>query len=106
MQTERLEVIRQEWINLWTKLCLIVLRKQSGQVSRSLKKAFESFHIEQQKERNREVKFVNNCSDFIQSTAQKFADENAMMTASLYTLEDDVVENERRASQIALSPSR
>ena len=100
VQTERLEVIRKGVDVFVDETVPANIEKQSGQVSRSLRKAFESFHIEQQKERNREVKFVNNCNHFIQSTAQKFADEDAMMTASLYTLEDDVVENERRAARL------
>jgi hypothetical protein len=76
------------------------IERQSGEVSRRLKKAYEAFDIEQQKERNRETKFVNNANDYIQNTAQRFADELAMMTANLYTLEDDVIENERRASRM------
>jgi len=76
------------------------IERQSGEVSRSLKKAYEAFNIEQQKERNRETKFVNNCNEYIQHTAQRFADEHAMMTANLYTLEDDVLENERRAARM------
>lgn len=76
------------------------IERQSGEVSRSLKKAYEAFNIEQQKERNRETKFVNSCNDYIQHTAQRFADEHAMMTANLYTLEDDVLENERRAARM------
>lgn len=100
VQTERLEVIRKGVDVFVDETVPENIEKQSGQVSRSLKKAFESFNIEQQKERNREVKFVNNCNHLIQTTAQKFADEDAMMTASLYILEDDVVENERRAARM------
>lgn len=76
------------------------IERQSGEVSRRLKKAYEAFDIEQQKERNRETKFVNSCNDYIQRTAQSFADELATMTANLYTLEDDVIENERRAARM------
>ena len=65
-----------------------------------MKKAYEAFNIEQQKERNREVKFVNGCNELIQVTSQKFTDEDAMMTANLYTLEEDVIENERRAARM------
>ena len=36
----------------------------------------------------------------IQVTAQKFADEDAMMAANLYTLDEDVIENERRAARM------
>jgi len=99
VQTERLEIIR-EGVNVFVDRSVPEnIEKQSGQVSRSLKKAFESFHIEHQKEKNREAKFVNNCNHLIQTTAQKFADEDAMMTASLYSLEEDVVESERRAAR-------
>lgn len=100
VQTERLEVVRKGVDVFVNETVPENIEKQSGEVSRSLKKAYEAFNIEQQKERNREVKFVNSCNDLIQMTAQKFADEDAMMAANLYTLEEDVVENERRAARM------
>jgi hypothetical protein len=100
VQTERLEVVRKGVDVFVNETVPENIEKQSGEVSRSLKKAYEAFNIEQQKERNREVKFVNGCNDLIQMTAQKFADEDAMMAANLYTLEEDVVENERRAARM------
>lgn len=100
VQTERLDVVRKGVDVFVNETVPENIEKQSGEVSRSLKKAYEAFNIEQQKERNREVKFVNGCNDLIQETAQKFADEDAMMAANLYTLEEDVVENERRAARM------
>jgi hypothetical protein len=100
VQTERLETVRQGVDVFVNETVPENIEKQSGEVSRSLKKAYEAFNIEQQKEKNREAKFVNNTNQLIQTTAQKFADEDAMMTANLYTLEEDVVENERRAARM------
>jgi len=100
MQAKRRDVI-EEGVDVFVKETVPAnIERQSGEVSRRLKKAYEAFDIEQQKERNRETKFVNNCNAYIQNTAQCFADELAMMTASLYNLEDDVIESERRAARI------
>jgi len=99
VQTKRRDVI-EEGVDIFVNDTVPAnIERQSGEVSRRLKKAYEAFDIEQQKERNRETKFVNNCNAYIQDTAQKFADELATMTANLYTLEDDVIENERRAAR-------
>jgi hypothetical protein len=76
------------------------IEKQSGEVSRQLKKAYETFDIEQQKEAKREKKFVNRASEHFQHTAQRFNDENALMKSCFYTLEEDIVETERRAARM------
>lgn len=100
VQEKRRDVI-EEGVNVFVNETVPAnIERQSGEVSRRLKKAYEAFDIEQQKERNRETKFVNNANHYIQHTAQCFADELAMMTASLYNLEDDVIENERRAARV------
>jgi len=78
------------------------IEKQSGEVSRQLKKAYEAFDISKQKEMNREKKFVFKANSHIQYTAQRFEDENKIMTATFFNLEDDIVENERRSARIAL----
>ena len=51
---------------------------------------------------DRENKFVIKASEHIQRTAQKFTDEDALMTACFHTLTDDVVEHERRAARMHL----
>jgi hypothetical protein len=76
--------------------------KQNGALSRKLKKAYETFEIEQQKERKREAKFVNKADDYIQRTAQKFHDEDALMDSCFFNLEDDVNEYERRSARMFL----
>ena len=70
--------------------------------SRQLKKAYEAFDISKQKEMNREKKLIFKANSHIQYTAQRFEDENKIMTATFFNLEDDIVENERRSARIAL----
>lgn len=41
-------------------------------------------------------------SKHVQSTAQRFEDEDALMSSCFYTLNDDVVEYERRAARMHL----
>lgn len=76
--------------------------KQNGALSRKLKKAYETFEIEQQKERKRESKFVGKADEYIQRTAQKFHDEDALMDSCFFNLEDDVNEYERRSARMFL----
>ena len=71
-----------------------------GQVSRKLKKEYEYFSIEQQKEEKREKKICNNASSHMQTTAQRFTDEEALLSACFFNLEDDVMEAERRAARM------
>lgn len=78
------------------------IEQQSGVVSRRLKAAYEAFDIEKQKEAKRELKFVNKANALIQSTAQRFADETALMTSNLHQLYDDVIETERRGARMHL----
>lgn len=74
---------------------------QSGEVSRRLKKEYETFDIEKQKERKRELKIVHKANEHIQLTAQKFTDEEALMASCFNNLEDDIVEVERRSARMA-----
>lgn len=75
------------------------IEAQSGQVSRELKRAYETFDIEKKKEEKRESKLVNRAARHIQKTAQRFEDEAAFISSSFNTLDDDVVEYERRAAR-------
>eukprot|EP01041_Mallomonas_annulata_P001432 gene1432-2755_t len=75
------------------------IEKQSGEVSRKLKKQYETFDIEKQKENKREKKLVTKANDHIQNTSQKFTDENALMTARFFTVEEDIINRERRAAR-------
>ena len=77
------------------------IEQQSGEVSRRLKKEYETFDIEKQKERKRELKIVTNANEHIRLTAQKFTDEEALMAACFSSLEDDIVETERRSARMA-----
>ena len=71
-----------------------------GQVSRKLKKEYEYFNIEQQKEAKREAKIIANANHHIQNTAQNFTDEEALLSACFYNLQDDVLDTERRAARM------
>jgi len=76
------------------------VERQSGEVSRQLKKQHESFDIEKQKENKREKKIVLKANDHIQNSAQRLNDENALMTARFFSVEEDIIDRERRASRI------
>lgn len=71
-----------------------------GEVSRQLKKQHEYFDIEQQKENKREKKIVSNANNHLQHTAQKFNDEDALMTARFYAVEWDIYDRERSAARV------
>lgn len=73
-----------------------------GKVSRQLKKSYETFNIEQQKEAKRESKFVARANKHIQATAQKFHDEDALIDSCFFNLEDEVNEYERRSARMHL----
>jgi hypothetical protein len=74
----------------------------TGAISRSLKKAYETYDIEKQKESKREKKFCIKASSHIQSTEQRFVDEDALIQACFYTLSEEVIETERRSSRMLL----
>jgi hypothetical protein len=92
------------------------IEAQSGEVSRQLKKQYETFDIEKQKGKKkyvlsvrfiayfslvyRERKFISKAEEHIQTTAQKFTDEAALMSASFFNLEEDIIYNERRSSRM------
>lgn len=76
------------------------IEAQSGEVSRQLKKQYETFDIEKQKGKKKERKFISKAEEHIQTTAQKFTDEAALMSASFFNLEEDIIYNERRSSRM------
>lgn len=78
------------------------IENQSGVVSRELKKQYETFDIEKQKGKKKEKKFISKTNDHIQTTAQKFVDEDALLAACFFNLEEDIVYNERRAARMHL----
>jgi hypothetical protein len=96
----RVDVIEANKDHFVSVIVPAAIEKQSGEVSRQLKKAYETFDIEQQKEAKREKKFVNRASEHFQHTAQRFNDENALMRSCFFTLEEDIVETERRAARM------
>lgn len=102
VQVERLSVV-EKGVNVFvTDTVPDAIERQSGEVSRRLKKAYEAFDIEKQKEAKRETKFVNNANVYIQRTAQRFEDEAALMTSNLHGLYDDVIDTERRGCRMHL----
>ena len=71
-----------------------------GEISRKLKSEYEYFSIEQSKEEKREKKICRYASMHMQGTAQRFTDEEALLNACFYNLEDDVMDAERRAGRM------
>ena len=51
---------------------------------------------------HREKKFISKANSHIQSTAQKFTDEAALLKACFFNLEEDIVYHERRSSRMHL----
>ena len=51
---------------------------------------------------NRETKLVDKASQHMQNTAQRFDDENALMSSCFFNLEDDIYEYERHAARLHL----
>ena len=101
-ECKRVDVIEENKDYFVKETVPATIERQSGEVSRQLKKAYEAFDISKQKEMNREKKLVFKANSHIQYTAQRFEDENKIMTATFFNLEDDVIENERRSARIAL----
>lgn len=99
-QVARVDVIEKDYKYYYSNTVPAAIEAQSGEVSRQLKKAYETFDIEKQKENNREKKFVTRANEHIQNTAQKSHDEDALMAACFYNLTDDVIEHERRAARM------
>lgn len=100
VQVKRVDVIEADYKHYFSSTVPAAIEAQSGEVSRQLKKEYETFDIEKQKERNREKKFILRGNAHIQTTAQKHLDEDALMSACFYNLTDDVVEHERRAARM------
>jgi len=73
------------------------MERHTGEISRKLKKQYETFDIERQKEIKREAKLVAKASDHLQNTAQRFMDEDALRTARFFALEEEITDRERRA---------
>lgn len=72
----------------------VVVEKQSGEVHRKLKKAHESFDIENAKIRKREQKILVRFEEHMLRTAQSFEDETSTRIGKLRLLEEDVRERD------------
>jgi len=101
-ETQRLDAIEKNKNIFFQEIVPERIEQQSGEVSRQLKRAYETFDIEKRKEEKRETKLVNRAGKHIQKTAQKFEDEYAFLSSSFNQLEDDVIEYERRATRMHL----
>lgn len=99
-QHERLTKIDESQDDYFHRIVPDTIEQQTGIIAKKLKKQYEAFAIEQQKEKKRETKFVQRADAHVQSTAQKFTDEDALKDACFHTLTDDVVEAERRAARM------
>ena len=102
LEDRRIDKIENDTNLFVNKTVPDAIERQSGEVSRNLKKAYETFGIEKKKEEKREQKFVSKANNHIQTTAQKFTDEDALMSACFYNLHDDIVEIERRSARMHL----
>lgn len=101
-EEKRIEVIEADVDVFFKEVVPLRIEQQSGEVSRQLKRQYETFDIEKKKELKRETKLVQKASKHLQSTAQRFEDEDALQSSCFYTLEDDVVEHERHAARMHL----
>lgn len=102
LEDRRIDKIEKDATLFVDKIVPDAIERQSGEVSRNLKKAYETFGIEKKKEEKREQKFVSKANNHIQNTAQKFTDEDALMSSCFYNLQDDIVEIERRSARMHL----
>ena len=100
VEEKRVNVIEKDYKYYFATTVPAAIEAQSGEVSRQLKKEYETFDIEKQKERNREKKFILRANEHIQNSAQRDLDEAALLSACFYNLTDDVVEHERRAARM------
>jgi len=99
-QVKRIDVIQEGNDDYFQRVIPDAIEQQTGIIAKKLKKQYEAFAIEQQKEKKRELKFVSKANHHIQLTAQKFTDEDALADSCWYSVEDDVVEVERRAARM------
>lgn len=99
-ESARVDVINSNLEVFIKEIVPATIEAQSGEVSRQLKRAYETFDIEKKKEEKRETKLVNRAARHIQKTAQRLEDESAFISSCFNTLEDDIVEHERRAARL------
>lgn len=99
-ESQRLDTIEHAKDVFFQQVVPERIEQQSGEVSRQLKRAYETFDIEKKKEEKRETKVVVRASKHVQRTSQKFEDEDAFLSSAFNQLEDDVIEYERRAARM------
>lgn len=127
-EKSRVDVIDSD-LDIFVKATVpAAIERQSGEVGRQLRRAYETFEIEKKKEMKRfeysllifywivqlllfplclfyhirETKLVEKASKHMQNTAQRFDDENALMSSCFFNLEDDIFEYERHAIRMHL----
>lgn len=101
-ETNRVDIIEKDLAVFIKTTVSESIERQSGEVSRNLRRAYETFDIEKVKEHKRETKLVEKASRHIKNTAQRFEDENALMSSAFANVEDDVVQHEVRSSRMYL----
>lgn len=101
-ETNRVDIIEKDLDVFIKKTVPESIERQSGEVSRNLRRAYETFDIEKIKEQKRETKIVDKASRHIKNTAQRFEDEGALMSSAFFNVEDDVVQHEVRSSRMYL----
>jgi hypothetical protein len=76
------------------------IEARSGEVSRQLKKAYETFDIEKQKEEKREKKIIAEANEHEAETSQRFQDENELIVKCFSTINDEIVAEHKRATRM------
>jgi len=101
-EISRIDANDSDLDNFIHKVVPAAIERQTGEISRQLRRAYETFDIEKKKEYKREAKLVEKASKHMRNTAQRFNDENALMSSCFFNLEDDIAEYERHAARLHL----
>lgn len=101
-ESKRVDVIEKD-LDVFIKISVPEnIERQTGKISRDLRRAYETFDIEKIKEMKRETKLVEKANRHLKNTAQRIEDEKALMSSAFFNVEDDVVEQETRSSKMQL----
>merc|ERR1711865_1337348 len=76
-----------------------IIDRQSGIVSRKLKKAHDTFDIENAKVMKREEKIISRYQRHVERTAQAFEDERATRRGKFMLIEEEMCDAERQGDR-------
>lgn len=101
-ESKRVDVMEED-LDVFIKVTVPEnIERQTGKISRDLRRAYETFDLEKLKEMKRETKLVDKANRHLKNTAQRIEDENALMSSAFFNVEDDVVEQEMRSARMQL----